>query len=560
VLIIKPVIACLRGFPVAAEASNQFPLCSRTNPIPTKECVRQELEKILTSRQFVNSPILQNFLRFIVKKTLAGESIGIKAYSVATEVLGREADFDPNLDPAVRILAGRLRRALAQYYQEQGKSTKVFIDVPRGAYVPRFRSVSQTEDVALGNPGVHQEPILALPSGPSVAVMPFLNLTGDQRQGFFADGLAEEITNELARYQDLRVIAFQSTLRWKGRNFDAREVGRDLKVRFFLEGSIRKEARLIKFTVRLVDTLNGLQVWGGQYQRQLKPASLIALQEEIARNVAGKIGDGYGIIPLNLSQESRKKPPESLDTYEAILRCYHHFTDLTPETFEEALRALEQTVTREPGCGLAWSLLAFLYFNNYMLQFSPLETPVEKTQVFVTKGVALDSQNQVVRASMTFLQFCLNERGLFLLEVERALALNPNSPFITGYLGWLLALYGEWDRGLAILGKGMELNPHCPGWFHMAPYFYFYHQSKYTEALQQAQQFQMPQFFWDPLLRAAALGQLGRNQEAAQALTQLLAVKPDFPSQARFLIGCYAKSPYLVEGLLEGLRLAGLKI
>ena len=94
----------------------------------------------------------------------------------------------------------------------------------------------------------------------------------------------------------------------------------------------------------------------------------------------------------------------------------------------------------------------------------------------------------------------------------------------------------------------------------MAPYFYFYQQSRYTEGLQEAQQFQMPQFFWDPLLRAAALGQLGRNQEAAQALTQLLAVKPDFPSQARFLIGCYAKSPYLVEGLLEGLRLAGLKI
>ncbi len=93
----------------------------------------------------------------------------------------------------------------------------------------------------------------------------------------------------------------------------------------------------------------------------------------------------------------------------------------------------------------------------------------------------------------------------------------------------------------------------------MAPYFYFYQQSKYTEALREAQQFQMPQFFWDPLLHAAALGQLGRDQEAAQALTELLAVKPDFASQARFLIGCFAKSPYLVEGLLDGLRLTGLR-
>ena len=545
---------------MAAEPNNQFPLCSRTKPSPTEESVRQHLEKILTSPQFVNSPILQNFLRFIVERTLAGKSTGIKAYSVATEVLGREADFDPNLDPAVRILAGRLRRALAQYYQEQGKSDAVLIDVPRGAYVPGFSSVSQKEDVTVGNPGVNPEPIAASPSGPSVAVMPLLNLTGEQKQEFFADGLAEEITNELARYQDLRVIAFQSTLRWKGKNFDAREVGQDLSIRFFLEGSIRKEARLIKITVRLVDTLNGLQVWGDQYQRQLRPAKLIALQEEIAQKVAGRIGSEYGIIPRNLSKESRKKPPGSLDTYEAILRCYHHFADLTPQTFEEALRALEQAVTREPECALAWSLLGILYFNNYKLQYSPLKTPVEKAPVFITKGVALDPQNQTVRACMVLLQFCLNERDLFLLEAETALALNPHSPFLSGYLGWLLALYGEWDRGLAILEKGMELNPHCPGWFHMAPYFYFYHQGRYLEALQEAHLFQMPQFFWDPLLRAAALGQLGRDQEAAQAVGELLAVKPDFPSQARFLISCFAKSPYLVEGLLEGLRLAGLKI
>jgi hypothetical protein len=171
---------------VAAESSNQLPRGSRTKPSPTEESVRQHLEKILTSPQFVNSPILQNFLRFIVEKTLAGESTGIKGYTVATEVLGREADFDPNLDPAVRILAGRLRRALAQYYQERGKSDAVLIDVPRGAYVPGFRAVSQTPGgVAVARPGVRQEPILALPSGPSVAVMPLLNLTGDQRQEFF---------------------------------------------------------------------------------------------------------------------------------------------------------------------------------------------------------------------------------------------------------------------------------------------------------------------------------------------------------------------------------------
>jgi adenylate cyclase len=131
---------------------------------------------------------------------------------------------------------------------------------------------------------------------------------------------------------------------------------------------------------------------------------------------------------------------------------------------------------------------------------------------------------------------------------------------LIGYLGWLLALSGEWDRGLAILGKSIELNPHYPGWFHMAPYFYYYLQGRYLEALQEAQQFQMPQFCWDPLLRAAVLGQLGREREAAQAVAKLLRLKQDFSANGPFQIGCYVKFKDLADALLDGLRLAGLQI
>jgi adenylate cyclase len=522
--------------------------------------IRQQLEKILASPEFQTSPMLCDFLRFVVEKTLSGCAREIKGYTVATEVMGRKADFDAGKDTIVRIQGGRLRRALERYYLTIGGQDPIRIDIPKGAYVPAFHPVARAETGVDASTAAQDEAVLSPPPGPSVAVLPLLNLTGGRKQEFFADGLAEEITNELARYQDLRVIAFQSTLRWRGAKFDAREVGRDLQIRFFLEGSIRKEAALIKITVRLVDTVNGMQVWGDQYQRQLKPDKLIALQEEIAQNVAGKIGSEYGIIPWNLSKESRKKPPESLDTYEAFLRFYHHVTDLTPETFEEARPVLEQAVTREPKCGLAWSLLALLYFMNHNLQFSPLKTPVEKALVFAKKGASLDSQNQQVRTTMAFLYFFLNERDSFLLEAERAMALNPKSPFLTGYIGWLLALYGEWDRGLVIMGKGMELNPHYPGWFRMAPYFYFYRQGMYMEALQEAQQFQMPQFFWDPLLRAAVLGQLGREREAAQAVAELLQLKRDFSTNGPFLIGCYVKFKDLADALLDGLRKAGLKI
>ena len=530
-----------------------------TNFSPSEAGIRQQLEKILISAQLVNSPNLQNFLRFIVEKTLAGESADIKGYTVATQVLGRKTDFDPNLDPIVRIQAGRLRRALEQYYGVQGKSDAVVIDVPKGSYVPVFRAVSRPEGARLVIPEVHQEPILALPSGPSVAVMPLLNLTGDRKQEYFTEGLAEELTSELARYQELRVIAYQSTRRWKGRKVDPRAAGQDLGVRFLVEGSIRKDAKTVKLDLHLVDTQNGQRVWGEQYCRELKADNLIALQEEIARQVVARLGSLYGIILQTLSRESRRKPPESLETYEAFLRFYHHATILSPQTFAEALGVLEQAVRREPESGFAWGLLAFLYAQSYSLQLAPMESPLQQALVAAQKGAALEPENQITRTALAHVHFFRNERALFLPEAETALALNPNAPAMIGFLGWLLALYGEWEQGLAILGKGMELNPHYPGWFHLAPFFYCFLQERCEEAYQEALAFQMPQLFWDPLLRAAALGRLGRKQEGARALAELLQLRPDFPAAGPFLISCYAKFPYLIDALLDGLRLAGLK-
>jgi len=544
---------------VAAEDRVQLPPNSGTNPSPTEADIRQHLAKILTSPQFVNSPNLRDFLSFIVEKTLAGEAAGIKGYTVATQVLGRKADFDPNLDPIVRILAGRLRRALEQYYGVRGKSDAVAIDVPKGSYVPMFRSVSRQEGAGVVMSAVRQEPILALPLGPSVAVMPLLNLTGDCKQEYFTEGLAEELTSELARYQELRVIAYQSTRQWKGKKIDSRAAGQDLGVRFLVGGSIRKDAKTVKIDLHLVDTQNGQRVWGQQYCRELKAKNLIALQEEIARQVVAQIGSQYGIIYRTLSRESSKKPPESLETYEAYLRYYHYVTVFTPETFEETLRSLEQAVHREPECGLPWSLLANLYAHKYSLLFSPTESTLEKALHYARKGSTLDPQNQMVHTTLAYLHFLGNNRESFLQEVENALTLNPNSPALVGFLGWLLALFGDWERGLGILQEAQELNPHYPGWFRMAAYFYLFLQERFEEAYQEALAFQMPQLFWDPLLRAAALGRLGREKEGAQALAELLHLRPDFPTAGPFLISCYAKFPYLVEGLLEGLCLAGLK-
>jgi adenylate cyclase len=524
-----------------------------------EETIRGQLATVLASPEFAGRPVLRNFLSFVVENVLAGRGHEIKGYTVAIEVFGRKESFDGLKDSIVRIQAGRLRRALERYYANGGNDS-VRIEIPKGTYVPTFHKL-ETSGPDKGKPSSEWGRARPTePHGPSVAVMPLVNLTGDPGQEYFVDGLTEELTQELARFQGLSVVASYSTLQMKGEKAGVREMGQRLGARFLVQGGVRREADLIKISVRLIDTTTELQVWGDQYRRQLRADSLITVQEDIARRVAARVGSEYGIVLRTLSLESRKKPPESLATYEAFLRFYHYLTIMSPETYAEAFSGMERATTREPDCGLAWSLLALLYLHNHSLELSATETPLDRALSFAQRGASLEPQTQLVRIALANVYFLLDERDSFLREATDALSLNPNAPTLAGALGWMMMLYGEWKRGLAIFRKAIELNPYYPGYFHMAPYLDYFRRGKYEAAYREAQQFKMPLLFWDPLLRAAALGQMGRRAEAGKAIAELLQLRPDFAARGHHLIGFYVKSASLRDGLLDGLRKAGLPI
>jgi len=383
-------------------------------------------------------------------------------------------------------------------------------------------------------------------------------LTGNEDQDYFADGLTEELTAEFARYQEFRVIAAQSTLRFKGRKVDPKEIGRDLGVRFLLTGSLQKDLKTVKIAIRLIDTSTHAQIWGESYKRDLTAAHLIALQEEIAHRIVGVIADRFGLISRTLSRESRKKSPADLKAYDAILRFYHYETELTPEAFEKALAALEQAIEIDPEYGLAWAMLGHIHADNYALGFREIEAPLEKALTFAQKGVALAPNNQFARDALTLVYFHRGDKDFFLQHVEETIALNPNSPYIVGVAGWHMALYGEWDRGLDLLKKGMKLNPYHPSWFHLAPYMDSYRRGEYENALAEALKFNFPELYLDPMMRAATLGRLGRHDEAKTAVGQLLKLEPDFATRGRWLISRYVKVDDLVDTIIEDLRKVGL--
>ena len=525
-----------------------------TSAEPAPDAIRAQLKRILQSDKFRGSQKQREFLKFVVDETLQGRASQIKGYTVAVTVYGRKAGFDPQVDPIVRVEAGRLRRALEHYYLTVGKKDPLRIEIPKGAYVPIFHSVKPV-DAEVQPAGGDDN---ALPTGPSIAVLPLVNLSGDNEQEYFADGLTEELTAELARYQEFQIIASQSTMRLKGQTVNPKQVGADLGVQFLLSGSVRTDATAVKVTIRLHDTTTAEQIWGESYKREPTAADLIAVQEEIARSVVGTIADHYGLITRRLSAESRKRAPADLRVYDAVLRFYHYESELTPQAFERALKALEQAVELDPQYGLAWAMLGHLYADNYALGFLQMEAPLEKALAFARKGVALAPRNQFASDALTLVYFHQGDKDQFLQHVEQTIALNPNAPYVVGVAGWHMMLYGEWERGLALLKKGMKLNPYHPTWFHLAPYLDCFRRGEYENALAETQKFNFPQVYLDPMMRAAALVELGRKDEAKTTVDQLLKLEPDFATKGRQLIGRYVKVDDLVDRLIDALRKAGL--
>ncbi len=522
----------------------------------TREDIRAQLKSILESNEFRASDKQRKFLTFVVEEALEDRSTQLKGYTIAVVVYGRTEKFDPQVDPIVRVEAGRLRRALEHYYLTAGKKDPVRINIPKGSYVPTFQAVQNSP--AGDKSPTSKQAGSASSTVPSIAVLPLINMTGDQEREYFTDGLTEELTSELARYQDFQVIASQSTMRFKDQTIDPKEVGTDLNVRFLLTGSVRQDLKTVKVAIRLLDTSTAEQIWGQTYKRDQTAADLIAVQEDIANSVIGAIADQYGLIQRKLSRESRKKAPADLKAYDAILRFYQYEMELTPAAFEKALVALERAIEIDPTYGLAWATLGHLHADNHGLGFCEIEASLEKALTFARKGVALAPNNQFARDALTLVYFHLGDRELFLQHAEETIALNPNSPYVVGVAGWHMILFGQWDRGLSLLKKGVKLNPYHPSWFHLAFFMYDYHRGEYENAFAEALKFNFPELYLDPMIRAAVLGQLGRQNEAGNAVGQLLELEPDFAIRGRQLIGRYVKVDDLIDAILEGLRKAGL--
>jgi adenylate cyclase len=531
-------------------------LLETTSTASRTEKIRSCLSAILASSEFSGKEKNCTLLKFLVEETLAGRADHLKQYTIGTTILNRPPDFNPDLDPIVRILAGRLRRSLNTYYEQEGREDPIRIEIPKGSYIPIFIDIriDETDD--------HESKSVILEAGdsvrPVIAVQPLRNLTGDPGQAYFAGGFTQELIIELSRYEDFQVIISDESSVEADRN-QVHDTGSADGARFIITGSVRKAEKTIKISIQLVDPASGEYIWGEQFRRDLTAANLLTIQEEIVYEIITNIAGEFGIIPRRLYYEGRKKPLPDLQTYDATLRFYHYQSNLSPETYLAAFQALEQAVARDPECGMACAMLADLYLNAFALDLTGGEDGREQAQELIRIAVQTEPENQLVRIISALRFFHLNQRSEFMREMSKAEALNPRSPLRLGSIGYFLALYGEWDKGKQMLDKAMAMNENYPSWYHGVTTLYYYRQAEYDLAYAHAVQYDLPDLFWTPLLRGACLGQLQRLEEAEEQMIHLLNLKPDFTGKAGILIRRFVKEEELVDHIMDGLQKAGLK-
>ena len=250
----------------------------------TKTDILDEIERICNYSEIKSKKLICLFLRFVVQETLSGRGDQLKGYLIGTQVLGKDSDFDPEQDSLVRIHAGRLRRLLKLYYLEDGKNDPIIIEIPKGSYQPLFSKndpgTSQIENGA--SPAVFSPETPA--HEPSVAVLPFYNLTGDPNKEHFSHGFSNELSVELTKYNDLKVI--NCWLRPSLGDIPIPELYNKFGARFLIDGSVHLYENQIKILVILVDTSTGKQIWAERYIRDFTVENLQKIEEEVCDEIA----------------------------------------------------------------------------------------------------------------------------------------------------------------------------------------------------------------------------------------------------------------------------------
>jgi TolB-like protein/Tfp pilus assembly protein PilF len=461
-----------------------------------QESVRAQLERILASSVFRNSENPSRFLRFVVEHTLMGEANQLKEYRIGVEVFGRSPSYDPRTNPVVRLEARRLRAKLEQYYHGEGLRDPIRIDMPKGGYAisvataasldrglefPRSQSSTAARRGRFGwfaSPGdsygkwklvVALALIMAAgaafywryaqllrpnPDPPSLAVLPFLNLTGNSENDYLSDGITDEITGSIAKSEGLRVVARTSAFQFKGKSEDVRAIAKRLGVSSILEGSVQSQGGRLLVTAQLVRASDGYHLWSDTYEREFK--DVFAVEDQITR----ALSDALRARLLTDAESNGKEQKVDPIAHQLYLRGQYMRQRLSPDDVKQAISDFNQAVDHDPLYAEAYAALAGAYATQGANAWTDSREVYPKARAAAEHAMALDPKEPDAHAVLANITFFYNwdfpgaER-----EFKQAIRFNPNSAAAHQWYGILLYYSRRFDEAREQFRLAKELSP-----------------------------------------------------------------------------------------------------
>jgi adenylate cyclase len=390
---------------------------------------------------------------------------------------------------------------------------------------------------------------LALPDKPSIAVLPFQNLSGDPEQRYFGDGLVEDIITELSRFRSLFVIARNSSFVFRGEPIDIAEVGRRLGVQYVLEGSIRRAGNRVRITVQLIDAPNGAHLWAERYDRELE--DIFAVQDEVVRTVVSTVA---GRVEAAGAQVAKRKPPDSLAAYDFLLRGLEQLNLVGEDHNAEARRLFEKAVELDPQYAAAHAYLALTIYVQWTSSRAPGE--LDRALASARHALALDENDSRCHRILGGIYEQLRDFDRAEFHSERSIALNPNDALATLWRGGLLRCLGRAEEGVDWVRKAMRLNPYHPNWYWSSLARMLHTAGHYAEALAAYGRIADRPSYYHAYV-AACHAELGQMGEARAHAALALETRPEFSIKAwgeRLTF----KNEVDLQRFLNGLRKAGL--